>query len=354
MNVLIVSPQVDIAQQLRASLTSFGSEWNLQHVSEPAKAQAMMQDKEPEVLMVEIGSNVQGLQLLRRARENQPGTTRFMILPEDSEPQGYALELAHRHLNLPLDANAFIQAVGSMEKLRAMLNDPILKDRIGKIDKLPTPPELYFAITKALSDPSASMDEIARLITGDPLLAAKVLRVSNSAYFARGRPIADLRSAVTRLGLQVVRRVVLAAEVFPDASSNKQKEIQQRALRASMLATRMLNGATADLAATAALLAEIGRLLPGFSEEAEPAQGPGYAEAGAWLLGLWGLPMPIVEGVIFHRDPSRSQQHGLWIPGAVHIAQAISGSFELNHDYVESVGLTHRIDEWRAWAAKQE
>ncbi len=349
MKVLIVSPNPAIANDLRNELKSLDSKWEVEHSSDTASSLQKVQDGDVHVLMVEIGANVHGLQLLKKIREASPSIIRFMLMPEDSQPQGYAMELAHRHLHLPLDGRSFVEAVGGVEKLLSLLKDPEMQAMIGKIDKLPTQPDLYFAISRALGDPDASTNEIARLITGDALLAAKVLRVSNSAYFSRGRPIADLKSAVMRLGLEVVRRVVLAAEVFPNsADSGFQKDIQARAMRASFLAGRMLNGPSAELAATAALLAEVGRLLPGFANREGDDDTPGFAEAGAWMLGLWGLPMMIVEAVAHHRHPQRAQEKSLGICGAVHIAHALSGSVELNDAFVDSINVRPRLEEWKS------
>jgi HD-like signal output (HDOD) protein len=48
---------------------------------------------------------------------------------------------------------------------------------------------------------NADIGEIARLVAGDPAIAAKVLQLCNSAYFSSGRIISDLRTAINRLGL---------------------------------------------------------------------------------------------------------------------------------------------------------
>jgi len=176
-----------------------------------------------------------------------------------------------------------------------------------------------------------------------------VLRLCNSAYFSGGREITDIRAAVTRLGHQQLLRLVLASEAFgPTQMAGKEREaIQDRALRTSRLARRLLAGPSAELAATAGLLAEVGKLLPGVSDGSEGSTGPHYAEAGAYLLGLWGLPMPIVEGVAFQHRPSRLKATGFWVSGAVHVASSLVSGAPVDEGYLRSVNVLDRLPHWR-------
>ncbi len=198
---------------------------------------------------------------------------------------------------------------------------------------------------------------MAKLVAADPAIAAKVLQLSNSAFFSQGRTIADLRTAVTRLGLATLRDLVLASEVFsaPTLSTAERNSLQQRALLASRLAARLLPESSAELGATAALLADIGLLLPGVrNERTEPSLAgdtrPGHAEAGAYLLGLWGLPMPIIEAVAFHLQPQRANTRSFWVTGAVHVALALINGDPVDEDYLQRAGVLNKLPQWREHA----
>src|SRR5690606_36596165 len=180
-------------------------------------------------------------------------------------------------------------------------------------------------------------------------VAARVLRLSNSAYYSGGREISDLRTAVTRLGQNALRRLVLASEVFsvgPEAD-----ELRDRALRISQLAGKLLAGPSAELAATAGLLAEVGLLLPR-SSGIDPATTP-YTATGAYLLGLWGLPGPIVEAVAFHQRPAKVRG-SFWVTGALHVAAALVNGREPDEAYLRSVGQYDRLPRWRDLAASTD
>jgi HD-like signal output (HDOD) protein len=157
-----------------------------------------------------------------------------------------------------------------------------------------------------------------------------------------------MRSAVLRLGHQALLRLVLTIEAFggQGAGSKQREEVQDRALRASNLARKLLPGSSAELAATAGLLAEVGRLLPGVAA-GEGGEGLNYAEAGAYLLGLWGLPMPIVEAVAYQQRPGQMRTGGFWVTGAVHVATALVAEREPDQDYLRSVGMLDKLPQWR-------
>jgi len=74
------------------------------------------------------------------------------------------------------------------------------------------------------------------------------------------------------------------------------------------------------------------------------------AEVGAYLVGLWGLPDPIVEAVAFHRTPSLASGR-LFAPlTAAHVAHVFEmrdGPGEFDMRYLEEAGLTHRFPVWQ-------
>ena len=329
--------------QFEQALADFGLDWEVLRPLEPVTA---LDAREPADVFVATAAKAA---LLRQVRERHPSAVRVLLLEGDQEADVLqALDDAHRLLRMPLDAGELIEAVESLADLRELLGNADLKRRIGAIGSLPPPPRVYIELTQLLRDPDASNAEIADVLAQDPAIAAKVLRLCNSAFFSGGRQITDFRMAVTRLGHQAIRRLLLASETFGSIQSAGKVDrdaLQERALRTSRLAGRLLAGASAELAATAGLLTEIGLLLPGVDQAG--GDGPHYAEAGAYLLGLWGLPMPIVEAVAYHHDPARVRSGGFWVTGAVHVAFALVSGTAVDEAYLRTVGVHDKLPRWR-------
>ena len=80
----------------------------------------------------------------------------------------------------------------------------------GTID-LPCFPDVVIRISQALADPNTTSERIVTLVGAEPRLAARVLQTANSAAFnSSGKPLTDLRSAITRLGHQMVQGTAMS------------------------------------------------------------------------------------------------------------------------------------------------
>jgi HD-like signal output (HDOD) protein len=80
----------------------------------------------------------------------------------------------------------------------------------GSID-LPCFPDVVIRISTALADPASTSDHVVTIVGAEPRLAARILQTANSAAFnTTGKPLTDLRSAVTRLGHQMVHGTAMS------------------------------------------------------------------------------------------------------------------------------------------------
>jgi HD-like signal output (HDOD) protein len=303
-----------------------------------------------------------GNALLGVLKREAPKLVRCLVLDDGRDAPGLAaLENLHRLLYQPLDAEALLLGLKSLLALRRRLESPLLAEAIGRIGRLPPPPALSLDLMRRTEDLDVAARDVAALVESDPTLAAKVLRLCNSAMYSGGRRIDDIHSAVVWLGNLSLRRLVMAGEIFgatrPKAEPEALDRLRDTSLRASRLAARLLPGPRADLVATAALLAGVGRLLPQVRvpwapQPGEDADWPTYAEAGAYLLALWGLPETLVEAVAQHATPTAAAEHGLGVVGASHVAWALLGEVPLDEAWVEAQGLADQRDGWQALGAE--
>ena len=80
----------------------------------------------------------------------------------------------------------------------------------GSID-LPCFPDVVIRISQALADPKTTSDRVVTVVGAEPRLAARVLQTANSAAFnSSGKPLSDLRSAITRLGHHMVQSTAMS------------------------------------------------------------------------------------------------------------------------------------------------
>jgi len=196
---------------------------------------------------------------------------------------------------------------------------------------LASPPTVYVRLRQLLSDPTFTLSELTKLVSTDPALAARLLRVANSTYFGGHKGVDTVRRALVVLGTQQIHDIVLATSVISRFTDIPVRLVDMHSYwQASVLAA-----AAAKLLAdrcfifesermfTAGLLAQLGQLvlylrvpsvmsraLEIARHEQQPIHlverellGFDYAEVGGELFAAWQLPPSLVEPIRHHINP---------------------------------------------------
>ncbi|ROR32113.1 HDOD domain-containing protein [Inmirania thermothiophila] len=212
---------------------------------------------------------------------------------------------------MPVDAAAYIERI--REDLEA--------DRLV----LPTLPEVALRVREVVDDPDADADAIAEAVAQDGALAARLVQVANSPLYRAARPIEDLHTAVTRLGLGVVRNLVTSfamRQIFQPTTEAVDEAL--RALWAHGVEVAAISAALAkarpgfrsDEALLAGLVHDIGKLPVLALAELEPDLGGDpvllaevlsttHAELGRAILEAWDFPEALVKVAAEHDDLER-------------------------------------------------
>jgi len=234
--------------------------------------------------------------------------------------------------------------------LQQLLHQPVLQEMVGRMGPMPLAPRTFAQLQSAMASDLSSVSEIAALVAQDTVIVGKVLQIVNSGFFRTARRITNIEQAVAYLGLNIVRSVVISADVFsklPAAppSAVSLPVIQAHASRCAAIAALLVtdNSLSNDVV-LAALMHDIGYwvLAHGCRSELHEAQrlseqeaipldhaeravlGASHAEVGAYLLGIWGFPGPIVEAVAHHHSPSSVTHERFDLLSALCIAHALS------------------------------
>jgi HD-like signal output (HDOD) protein len=97
----------------------------------------------------------------------------------------------------------------------------------GKID-LPSFPAVAIRVRRALADDNAGVDQIVRIVSSEPVLAARLLKMSNSVALNRsGKTVTDLRTAIARMGHNMVRSVAISFAMAQVRASEGLKGVEQ-------------------------------------------------------------------------------------------------------------------------------
>lgn len=100
--------------------------------------------------------------------------------------------------------------------------EDVARDLSGEVVSFPTFLDITFQVRTALKNPNLTVDQLATLVGAEPMMSAKIIRMSNSvAMNPSGRAIADVRSAISRVGMEAVRSVSFAVAMQQLLGSKK-------------------------------------------------------------------------------------------------------------------------------------
>jgi diguanylate cyclase (GGDEF)-like protein len=197
------------------------------------------------------------------------------------------------------------------------LVDNQLLEHLEKCTALPSPPAIAMRILDLSQDPDVDFGKVVDVVSMDPALTAKILRIANSPIYATRRKTENLRQAIMLLGLNGTLTMALsfslAASMHNNASQGFDYNLFWRRSLAAATCSRRLSVAAGIGAGEemflAGLLQDIGmlaldKLQPEFYKSLGVDQsdhnmvqelereklGADHAAIGAWLLQKWNLP----------------------------------------------------------------
>jgi HD-like signal output (HDOD) protein len=333
-----------------------------------------------------------GATLLERVQARHPDVMRIVLSGDfDVEAGMRAVPVAHQFLMKPCDPEKLRAAIERCSHESNFPPDQATRRAVSAVGSLPSPPKTCVLLLEAINDPNASLHSIAQIIQQDVALAAKVLQLAHSAFFGLPQEGTDVETALTVLGMDVLKQLVLSAEILRQFRPLRPipgfslEDFERHSHRTAQIAGHLPTNAVAkNHRAVTALLHDAGKLifathLPGDFEKAcrmvqaegcLPYQaeycvfGTSHAEIGAYLLNLWGLPQVAVEAIGAHHRPKvRGTGPGLDLTATVHVANALAhdsteqGDVEsplahLDLHYAGHLGMTAQLPVWRN-AARQ-
>lgn len=205
----------------------------------------------------------------------------------------------------------------------------ISRSRIENINALPTVPGSFKSISSFLEKPSVSLDKIGYLISQDPALTTKILKMVNSAAYGFPGRISSIPHAVMLLGLNVVKGLLLGVSVF-EIMEKMMSGLWAHSVGSAIAAREIagkLNIKDPEEISVAALLHDIGKVIMILEyqkdyeetiQEAATAEcliydaeraffTENHTSVGMWLAEKWNFPRNLVEVIAYHHTPQMSR-----------------------------------------------
>jgi len=235
-----------------------------------------------------------------------------------------------------------------------------LKKIIMDTKTLPTLPGVITKLNSLSENEKASVQEMARIVSSDQVLSARILRLANSPSYGFYR-VSTISNAMILLGVNVVKSLALSSSIFEIMEKNSVGlwEHSLGTATASNIIAKKLGLPEVEEIATAGLLHDIGKVIIGlkcadsvleirriiktdeiyFREAEQQVLDTDHAEVGGWLAKSWYLPEKLSEPIACHHNVAASEDHRIK-SAVVHLADVLikaSGFGESGDSYVPAI-----------------
>ncbi len=220
--------------------------------------------------------------------------------------------------------------------------------------KIPSPPAIAVRILNAVQQDEPSLSDLAKIISSDPALTAKLLKVANSGFYSLKYEVPSIEKALTVLGVNVLKNIALSFVIAKEMNEPAEQGFDfdyfwRRSITfavASELLAKEINFQSDDTFVTA-LLTDIGVLilhqampeayLSILEEKKHSSEmtteletrilGLNHAEMGSGILERWDLPAGIYLPIRYHHSPERASEQYQPAADLLQIADRLSAIY---------------------------
>lgn len=339
-SILFVDDEPNVLSGIRRLLRSHRDEWEMEFVNSGAEALERLKERPFNIIVSDLRMpGMSGIELLTEIKNHYPRVIRFILSGHgDTEMIIQSVGVAHQFMAKPCDDLIFKEALTRAVRLLDLFDSEALHKIIGDGSTLPTLPDLYRDLSRALQAPGTSAETIASIVKRDVVVSAKIIQLVNSSFFNLSRRVENISEAVTLLGSETLNSLVLACDIFDRFDEETVEEFGIREIYTHSVAVggraqnivlhKTKNRKLAEEAMLAGVVHDIGKLALIKSKNAEwrdlylnwapqskplhiiekEVLGVTHAEIGAYLIGVWGLSNNIVEAVAFHETPDQAPE----------------------------------------------
>ncbi|WP_461208294.1 HDOD domain-containing protein [Desulfocurvus sp. DL9XJH121] len=349
--ILFIDDEPLILRGLRRSLRPKAEEWDMIFTDNGVAALEAMRQAPVDIIVSDIVMpEMNGLELMNKVKDLYPDTIRIAMTGHSSADVASLSALTvHRFLNKPCKAEELIETLEDSIIGRNSMQCDSIRKVVSRIDRLCSVPTIVARLNEELSRQEVDINAVAAIVAKDVSMSAKILQLVNSPFFGFARHIDSPNQAVTLLGLNVVRSLVLCLHLFAGFNKDKTPDFNlaflfDHSVRVSVLAKRIARaiGCTkeeADHAFISGLLHDIGKIIiathlpDSFNESIAMVKrektllwqaerkvcGCSHDDIGGYLMRLWGLPSEEVLAITHHHIPSAAGMNSSPLM-AVHVA----------------------------------
>ncbi|OGU11090.1 MAG: hypothetical protein A2X61_00250 [Ignavibacteria bacterium GWB2_35_12] len=385
-SILFVDDDKDVIDGYKRMLFSMKKEWEQYYALSGEEALKILEENKIDVIVSDMKMpGMDGTELLGKVKELYPRILRIILSGHQDEIKIInTTTLAHQFLLKPCDTNQIKSVIEDAFSLRTNLENEKLMSIINGIGQLPAIPELYLEIERMMNSQDVSLAIVSKLISKDPAITAKILQTVNSAFFGLPRRVSSLIDALSFLGTNTIKSIILYLQSFASANYPPEtraycEEVGRHSLMVALTAKEIgkienKDKQMLDDIYIAGILHDIGKIIlmqvPGYYNKMSILNSTGTRNSidieyqllgvshewvGAYLLGIWGLPKTVIEAIAFHHSPGKVNESEVTALSILHVANAFvnykgekfaGNELDVDFSYLGNLDLLTKLEFW--------
>lgn len=353
MQILFVDDEPNILTGIKRMMRPMRKTWKMYFAQSGQEALDLLTDNQVDIIVSDMRMpEMEGGDLLSEVQKKYPWIVRIILSGHtDYESTIKTIRPAHKFLSKPCPQEILTAAIKHLDLLKRLLPDQSLRLAVTGIDTLPARPMTYATLVQNLFHKNGAQLDDA--ISHDAAMSANILKLVVNAFLGPSQRLPTLQEAPSLLGEEIFKKLVVAERIFctyqdMDLHAFSLDTLWQHTHRTACFAQTIveLEGGSpkaANDAFWAGLLHDIGKLVlislfpKRYQNVVNIAHGQNlllseteknefaatHAEVGGYLLGLWGLPLNVVEAITFHHLPSQMNKNEFSVLTAVHVANIL-------------------------------
>jgi HD-like signal output (HDOD) protein len=348
MKVMFVDDERRILDGIEMMLFDQVDDWNLSFYQSGHDALEHLAREPVDVIVSDMRMpGMSGEDLMRMVKDRHPEVIRIVLSGQvEAEVAERVLVNVHDFLSKPTEAEQLIGTIRRALSLARSGRPDALRRMVGALDGLPPRPSTYLKLRAAMQDPDCGLSDLADILDEDISMAATLLHLANSAYFARGHRVDKLVDAVGRLGSDIVAAVALSAGAMMSfatpgldlealnehamkvvgiigSSLQQPRHLELEAAALHPIGSVLMASAFPSRYLSAQQLATSEGIAPATAEER--VFGFSHAHAGAYLLNMWNLDPTVPAAIDSMHQPWEAEGDARRAAAAIWACHVTSG-----------------------------
>lgn len=304
--ILVVDGEKQLLHSLKRALRRSYNHWEFQFCLSSDSAIDILTNFDPWVVIYDkLPLLPKGESFAQYIKQYKPNAVRVLLTGDVSlDTASSGIRSAHFMVAKPFQIEDINNALDRAAVLHQIPISQEVKLYLNQLSSLPVLPETYQKLTKYLEREDAEMEEAANIVKKDQAISVKVMQIANSPFFGFASSSSNLQQAMTRLGVTLIKHLVLVSGLFEQVKTTAQQEQQalfDQAFIVAKLAKSLcllVNGdkKLADKCYLSGLIHNVGGLVLLNYEQGDVSERD-KVNCAHYLLHLWGFSQDIADAV---------------------------------------------------------